>query len=231
MLRPAIVAALLILTPSVALGQRDTKRPMSQSSDSARTRARVAALTAFRRSKTFERIGAIQREIASVTDPKELAAFHNSIDLSEETQLSPITELYYLLKAEVVFVQLRSPGKESLPTADALEQLSGYATLRRDQTDDPTFWLEYQILNGMYALQNGQKTQAESHLREFEGFTKSFNVPADAEYVAQMRRNIASNDLSAARRTLAVRMAAFFPQHFAEAQEALDRKIVIMTNM
>jgi hypothetical protein len=203
-----------------------------QSSEPERTLRRTAELTTFLNSRTLERIAVCQKNIGSIGDSSELLDLHNSLDLSQEqSPLSPTTELYYLLKAELAFAHLRNPAGASFPIDDALEQISAYGELRRQQIQDPTTWLQYQILSGMYALQRNRKSDAESHLREFEQFTKPFNVPADVEYVTQMRRHIAEGDTERAREVFSKRLGIFFPQVFAEVKEALERKIEIMKGM
>jgi hypothetical protein len=222
------------LPPYYPAGDDSTTASSDQSDESAResarARARVAHLTAFRNSTIFARIGGLQKEIGLVRESGELASLRDSLDLSAENEFSPITELYYLLSAEELFVEIVNLGRMS-DMACALERIRQYAEVRRQLTEDPTFWLEYQLLSGMHAFQNRDIAQAEAHLREFDTVTKPFRIPVDADYVKRMRRHIASGELEPAREILTARMAMFFPQHFAEVTATLNTKIAMMSEL
>ena len=169
----------------------------------------------------------LQDKIASLADPDELIALRDSLDLSKEGELSPIRELYHLLSAEWVFVGLVRELRSTYEAVLLLE-IHDCARLRLEQTEDPTLWLEYQLLRGMADLRNGRREDASARLEEFERITRRFGVPADTEYASQMRRQIADGDVDGARHTLAARMATFFPRHFAEVSDALDTKILMI---
>jgi hypothetical protein len=136
--------------------------------------------------------------------------------------------LYYLLTAEIAFVQLQGSQMKPLDHAPSLAEIREYAKVRQDLTKDPTFWLEYHLLSGIDAFRRDRPSEARTHLDEFESVTKQFGVRADAEYVSQMRKKISSGDLDGGQRVLAKRLTTFFPRHFEETMAALDDKILMM---
>ena len=197
-----------------------------QETEKARSARRLQQINSFLASPEFARISAIQRDVAKVTNSAELDGLLTGMDLSEESPFSPIRDLWFLLLAEVAFVQLRNPATtQHIPTASCLEQVRDFAEMRMSHVQDPGMYVQYTLLSGMEALVDNRTEESLAHLAEFEGITKPFGLPQDAEYTTRMRDCVRTGKVEAAQDLFARRMSGMFGDYFREVMQAVERKL------
>lgn len=195
--------------------------------EKARSARRLNEMTTFVESAAFGRISEIQRDMENVKDSDELIVLLSGIDLSEESELSPIRDLWCLISSEMVFVQLRHPAEtEYIPPSFTLDHIRKYAELRKQKVDHRGMCVQYEVLAGMQALQEARTDDALAHLAEFEALTLSAGFPEDQEYAAQMRERIRTGKTQAALDLSAKRVLGLFSQYFEEVMQAIDRKLL-----